>query len=230
MSRHEAPGWYGKLATQGDFASRRLAHDWVQACDDWLSQCVAASRQQLSHDWLQIYLSAPVWRFAWGPGIADSGWWFGVLMPSCDSVGRYFPLVVAQPRAHAPADRIALDHLELWWSHVARAALDTLSEGATLESFEDALHHAPPWPGSGAMALPPVAPGAPADGRWRQSMPPGVALSDLAFALAAGGLQQRMSGSTFWWPMAPLGAAGNCTLAAGLPPPEAFAEMLRGAW
>jgi type VI secretion system protein ImpM len=230
MSRQEAPGWYGKLATQGDFASRRLPQDWVQSCDQWLSQCVAASARQLGGRWLEVYLSAPVWRFAWGPGVADAQWWFGVLMPSCDNVGRYFPLMIAQPRAQAPADRIGLDHLDLWWAHVARAAMNTLAEGATLEAFESALHHAPPWPGSGGRALPPLAPAADAGGRWRQATPPGASLSDLAFALAAGGLQQRLARASFWWPMQADDTPGSCTLATGLPPPESFAELLRGGW
>jgi type VI secretion system protein ImpM len=136
MHRHEAPGWYGKLAALGDFASRRLEHDWVQACDRWLSDCVSSSQAQLGEHWLQAYLSAPVWRFAWAPGVVGPHWWFGVLMPSCDNVGRYFPLVIAHPRTQPPLDRIGLDHLDLWWSHMARAALDTLLEGHSLQAFE----------------------------------------------------------------------------------------------
>ena len=47
MNRQEAPGWYGKVAALGDFASRRLDHEWVQACDRWLSDCVSSSQSQL---------------------------------------------------------------------------------------------------------------------------------------------------------------------------------------
>ena len=72
MARHEAPGWYGKLATQGDFASRRLPQTLVSACDEWLSACVADSNRKLGAQWLQTYLSAPMQRFAWGPGVADA--------------------------------------------------------------------------------------------------------------------------------------------------------------
>ena len=67
----EAPGWYGKLASLGDFASRRLTPEWVRICDNWLARSVAASNQQLGARWLEVYLSAPVWRFAWTPGVAD---------------------------------------------------------------------------------------------------------------------------------------------------------------
>ena len=61
-------GWFGKLACLGDFASRRLAPDFTQACDAWLSRCVEASRAQLGERWLETYLTSPLWRFAWAPG------------------------------------------------------------------------------------------------------------------------------------------------------------------
>ena len=76
-------------------------------------------------------------------------------MPSCDSVGRYFPLRRSPSRARsAPADRIALDHLELWYEHLAHAAMQTLSDddGGSLEALEAALHEAPPWPTPGRHA------------------------------------------------------------------------------
>ena len=111
-------------------------------------------REQLGERWLDVYLTAPVLRFAWAPGVIDARWWFGVLMPSCDSVGRYFPLVIAQPRAARPRTGIALDHLELWYEHLARAALHTLSDddGGSLDALEAALHEAPPWPTPGRHA------------------------------------------------------------------------------
>jgi type VI secretion system protein ImpM len=124
MVQGDAAGWFGKLAVLGDFASRRLAPDWVNACDEWLSACIEASRRDLGERWTEIYLAAPVWRFAWGPGIVDERWWFGVLMPSCDSVGRYFPLVVTQVRNLPPTDRIALDHLELCLKGIKRRGIE----------------------------------------------------------------------------------------------------------
>lgn len=228
MTRNDAPGWFGKLATHGDFASRRLSAEWVQACDQWLAGCVSTSHRQLGARWTEVYLSAPVWRFAWGPGVFDEQWWFGILMPSCDNVGRYFPLMVVQPRAHAPTDRVGMDHLDLWWQHVARAALDTLSEGATLAAFESALHAGPPWPGPGQASPLSLARGV--AGHWRVPVPAARSLGELAGVVAAGDLQQRLARSSFWWPLSPGDVEGTFTLVAGLPPPDAFAQMLSGQW
>jgi len=227
MVQDDTAGWFGKLAVLGDFASRRLAPDWVKACDEWLSSGLEASRRDLGERWPQIYLAAPVWRFAWGPGIVDERWWFGVLMPSCDSVGRYFPLVIAQVRNQPPGDRIALDHLELWWSHLARAAVQTLAEGAALDAFEAELAQAPPWPGSGSHAD--ITPAQTAPGRERYLTPVGAALSDVAHDLAAGGLLQRLRGMSAWAPLRGPAEPGSLTLQAGLPPAGAFAQLLSGS-
>ena len=142
----DTPGWYGKLSALGDFAGRRLPDAFRAACDPWLSQAMAGSRAQLGERWLDVYLTAPVLRFAWAPGVFDAHWWFGVMMPSCDNVGRYFPLLVAHPRPRAPVDRIALDHLDLWLEHLAGAAVQTLLEDASVEAFEPLCRTRRPGP------------------------------------------------------------------------------------
>ncbi|MBL8345423.1 MAG: type VI secretion system-associated protein TagF, partial [Rubrivivax sp.] len=70
------PGWYGKLSTLGDFASRRLPLAAQQGLDRWLSEVVAGSRQQLGEGWLERYLDSPLQRFVIGPEVIDDAWWF----------------------------------------------------------------------------------------------------------------------------------------------------------
>jgi type VI secretion system protein ImpM len=223
----EAPGWFGKLSMLGDFASRRLSSDWIRPCDDWLSASIRTSQERLGEHWLSTYLAAPVWRFAWAPGVVDERWWFGILMPSCDNVGRYFPLVVTQRRQLPPLDRFALDHLELWWEHLARASLGTLADGARLDTFEQALLDAPPWPtGTGPTWSHPLS----TSGRERHAVVDGAGLVNLAQDLAAEGLRQRLVGTSFWWPLRNERGGGSCTLAAGLPSALAFADLLAGEW
>ncbi len=215
------PGWFGKLSSLGDFASRRLTPEWVQACDRWLSAGMAEGERRLGERWWPAYLAAPVWRFAWAPGVVDPQWWFGVLMPSCDKVGRYFPLVVAHPRAAPPADRLALDHLDLWWAQAARAALHTLAERGSVDSFETALEDLPPWPATRApWAMS-------AQGRGQQlDVHAGAGAADLAQALAVAGLQQRLAACSLWWPWHEDQAASPCLVLPGLPEPAEFAGLL----
>lgn len=220
-------GWYGKLSSLGDFAHRRLPPEWVQACDAWLSQSIATSAQQLGGRWLETYLNAPVWRFAWSPGVVDRDWWFGVLMPSCDNVGRYFPLLVAQRRDRPPLDRFGFDHLELWWSHVAQAALHTLSEPSTVDSFEAALGEAPPWPATGPLMVPQQRQ---AVGHERFAVARGATFGQLLHGFAVSELHGRMSGNSFWWPVGDGSREGSFSLTRGLPDPASFADMLGGQW
>ncbi|MBC7957519.1 MAG: type VI secretion system-associated protein TagF, partial [Cytophagales bacterium] len=139
----EAPGWYGKLPMLGDFAGRRLPQNFVDACDAWLARGVEQSRAQLGERWLDVYLTGPIWRFAWAPGVVDEKWWLGVMMPSVDKVGRYFPLLIAREAAALPATAEGLNQLQAWYGHLGASALGTLRPGATLEDFESTLARAP---------------------------------------------------------------------------------------
>ncbi|MCW8876466.1 MAG: type VI secretion system-associated protein TagF [Kangiellaceae bacterium] len=87
-------GVYGKLPLHGDFIYRNLPNDCMQTWDDWLQQFVAGSQERMGDDWLDIYLTSPVWRFGLSEGILDENAWLGIFMPSVDKVGRYFPISV----------------------------------------------------------------------------------------------------------------------------------------
>lgn len=139
-----APGWYGKLPCLGDFASRRLARSWIAQWDEWLSGVLAASREALGDGWLDAYLGCPVWRFVLGPGVIDRSSWGGVLMPSVDRVGRYFPLTIAAPLASG--NRV--ERIDLWLDSLAAAALATLDERRPVEALEDDLARLGSLPGS----------------------------------------------------------------------------------
>lgn len=86
---------YGKLPATGDFVSRGFQRDALDALDQWLAGGLI-SLQNGSVDWLQGYLVAPVWQFVVPAGRLCAPALAGALMPSCDRVGRYFPLLVAR--------------------------------------------------------------------------------------------------------------------------------------
>ena len=89
------PGFYGKLPELGDFVNRRLPQNFIDPWDSWLQQAIATSRDQLGGNWLNNYLTSPIWRFAVSSGVVGESPWCGLLMPSVDRVGRYFPLTLA---------------------------------------------------------------------------------------------------------------------------------------
>jgi len=223
----EVAAWYGKLSSLGDFAQRRMPTELFATFDTWLSTAMRDGREQLGERWLDIYLTAPVLRFAWAPGVIDSRWWFGVMMPSCDSVGRYFPLVIAQPRARAPEDRIALDHLELWYEHLAHAALHTLSddEAGSLDALEAALQEAPPWPTPGRQATVTSRETRHGD---HLGLAPAATLNQWLHGLALRDFNRRLAGCTVWWRVTEDRDADSVDILQGLPDGGDFAALLSG--
>jgi len=225
----EAPGWFGKLVLLGDFAHRRLPHHFVNTCDRWLSDGIAASRRQLGGQWLDTYLSGPVWRFAWAEGVLDTRWWFGVMMPSVDAVGRYFPLVVAFARQAPPISAADLSTLDHWYGQAGAAALGTLLPGATLESFEAELLRCTmtedgPTPAAAGVHT------APSQGPERFVLAGADSLSAWAQVLTAPPFFRRYAGHSFWWPMQVQNDDNSMTVVPGLPDPTQFTSMLEGRW
>jgi type VI secretion system protein ImpM len=197
-----APGWYGKIAGLGDFASRRLSSEWIATCDTWLSTVLADARADLGGRWLDVYLSAPLLRFAWSARVVDERWWFGVLMPSCDSVGRYFPLVVATFAAGSPTSLGEASALERWYADIGRAALATLDDdGGSVDGLERALGEIPSWQAASSSS-------------------DASALLATMTELAAG------RGRSAWW--AHDGSPADAVIVDGLPRGTCFADLL--AW
>jgi len=126
------PGWFGKLPGLGDFAHRRLSASFRDSWDQWLQDGLAGLRARHAQEWTTRYLESPLWCFALGAGTVDPRAWIGVLMPSVDGVGRYFPLMLAQP---FEGELDAAD----WWTRAAAAALQALDGNLDAERLEDLL-------------------------------------------------------------------------------------------
>lgn len=149
------PSWYGKLPSLGDFASRRLEPLFIEPWDCWLAAGLASWRE-VDAAWLERYLGAPPLRFALGAGVPfeHSPGYTGVLMPSVDRVGRYFPLTVVRPRGlhqdQVPAaglqalEEVAVSALQGDWS-VERFE----TELGELAELDDTAATGPAWPADG---------------------------------------------------------------------------------
>jgi len=220
-------GWFGKLPMLGDFAHRRLSENVVSGCDTWLSGGIACSRQALGERWLGRYLSAPVWRFAWAPRVLnDPSWWFGVLMPSVDAVGRYFPLLLLQPWPGAPSSGEHLRRLDAWYDDVEACAMSVLEPAATLTGFEAAL---------ASVASPeferrdePVASIEIAEDQIRIDIATAGSWLSLAPAVAMQAMLHASSGHSWWWTAGSGRDSTRVNRVAGLPAPERFSRMLEG--
>jgi len=134
MTGTGVPGWFGKLPSLGDFASRRLPDVFVGGWDRWLQAGLARAREE-DGDWLSGYLVAPIRRFWLAPGVLGPAGWAGLVMPSVDRVGRHFPLTVARPLQPLAA-ALAARH---WYDALDGAARQVLDLDYTVDDFEQAL-------------------------------------------------------------------------------------------
>lgn len=215
-----APGWHGKLPSLGDFASRRLPHGFIEVWDGWLAAGLAALRAAGPDSWLEGYLASPIWRFMLLPGAlpGPSGQqgWSGVLMPSVDRAGRYFPFTVAAPMAQLPRDADSFTALHRWLRQLDDLAADALQDDWTVPQLEAELER---------LQAPAIAPTA--GGRGSTALAPGSAAAAFAIDSAAdvtalitgdalGIWQTAASGQALWW-CEPGADPGRLVVTRGLP-------------
>ncbi|SHF77976.1 type VI secretion system protein ImpM [Microbulbifer donghaiensis] len=136
-------GLYGKLPGHGDFIQRELPASFVKVWDEWLQRAVYGSRELVGESWLDYYLTSPIWRFALSSGVLDGQAWAGILVPSVDSVGRYFPLTMAVPVTSNTNPFSVQVTAESWYQQMSDLALEALQGGLQadhlLERFPDFL-------------------------------------------------------------------------------------------
>jgi type VI secretion system protein ImpM len=228
-----APGFYGKLPAKGDFVTRRLPRGFVDPWDRWLQAAIETSREQLGEGWLDAYLNGPLWRFVLPAGQCGELALTGVIMPSVDRVGRYFPLTVAAPLADGavPTDipSLAAD----WFELLEELALSALEEGFDFDAFDRAVEEAGPPPGGdgeGDRGTPPPAPvGNLADGVRQAVGPDGDPWPTYPHLLHAV-LGAALGRYGLWWTAGSGRLEGSLLICPGLPPAERFAALLDGDW
>jgi len=220
------PGFYGKLPARGDFVSRNLSPAFLTPWNNWLQAAITCSRQQLGQDWLNCYLTSPLWRFALSPGVCGPEVHAGVLMPSVDRVGRYYPLVIAAPLPNH------LNLLELtwedWFERAEQVALTGLDEHLDVEDFVGRVQ---------ALELPTTSiflDGtviAEASGMaWYCLLDNLTALKQVGNGLAGYLLAERFPHYSLWWSHGSEQISPCLLICQALPPPDGFAALLAGNW
>ena len=230
-------GLYGKLPTHGDFLRRRVSDDFIAAWDPWLQLCLTDSRAALGEQWLETYLTSPVWRFAFGPNVCGAAAVAGLLVPSVDRVGRYFPFTLMWSTPTEITTLEVATRFQRGFEQAERLLLDTLaSEEFDFADFdrrvmELAAHFVDANPqgslrltkGSAAHVLQSVRPRC-------------VPLRDVtslevpAIQLLGAHLDAGVGGVGLWWTEGSSAVEPSWLMTSGLPDPTTFSAMLDGAW
>lgn len=211
-------GVFGKLPQKRDFVSHHLPASVLHPWETWLQAAVAASRNELSDQWQDYYLVAPIWRFWLGEKVLGRTC-MGAVMASVDQVGRYFPLsvlYVAEPgeMPPPPAIELAAD----WFAALEARLLDVLPEDAAVDPALLAEGLAPP-PGLdpadiGAMVM--------KGGIELPLAPAGESPAELLRTDYVHAVQAR----TYWWMNGTSALPARLVGWTGLPDPYFFSQML----
>jgi type VI secretion system protein ImpM len=213
-------GFFGKIPSHGDFITRELPRAFLDVWDRWLQECIAASKSQLGERWLDVYLTSPIWRFAVAPGVCGASAWAGVLMPSVDRVGRYFPLTIATALDGEVNALLVPGRMDAWLDAVEALALHALdNDKFDAGALQAALAEAPePRLDRGRPEL--------TDGigsAWSIALY-GMASERLAADVAAALVARQAPHFSVWWTS---GADAAAVLVAGLPEPPSFVDLMR---
>jgi type VI secretion system protein ImpM len=235
MENAFAVGFYGKLPCKGDFLQRRVTQEFVDVWDPWVRQSLSESKRQLQERWLDAYLTSPVWRFVLAEGLCGGGAYAGVLLPSVDRVGRYFPLaIVARWDIEVSALQTAC-HQEHWFESAAALALEALdAPRLDLDDFDrdvarlagqiDAeVEHSPCSRG--------VTPDSEPTGRpahWYLPLASSRSLPGAVGAIALSELERKLHPLSLWWTDGSNEVSPGMLCVRGLPEPSGYAAMLSG--
>jgi type VI secretion system protein ImpM len=224
-----AVGYHGKLIAKGDFVTRRLPRSFVGPWDSWLQDIIGGSRERMGDAWLDAYLTSPIWRFALSPGLCGAGAAAGVLMPSVDRVGRYFPLTIAAVLAESvdlPAVPVAAAD---WFDKAEELVRSALADAFDFEGF-DAQVAGLGLPAAGAPEATSVPPIAETGSALRIAIPSAQAVDQAYRRLAERFLSASYPQCSLWWTSGSDGIAATFIACNGLPPAENFAAFLDGRW
>ncbi|MDY6919720.1 MAG: type VI secretion system-associated protein TagF [Pseudomonadota bacterium] len=227
-------GFFGKLPGYGDFIERNLPRPFVEGWDQWLQRALAGSRQMLGEHWLDSYLHAPLWRFALSTGCVDDNAWLGILLPSVDRVGRYYPLTIALPMSGGVNLAAALGDNGAWFQRLQAIGLACLEESPTVEAVVEVL---------AALREPQLRP-------WRLHPPQIPALGSCVSLSVAGDvkpesgdvsllqsltlnealLRQHYASFSLWFRSGGGGQPDHLLHSESLPDPLGYGAMLTGQW
>lgn len=225
------PGFFGKVPVRGDFITRRLPHDFVTPWDAWIRKSLVSSRETLGRDWLDAYLTCPVWRFALSGNLCGANARAGVFLPSVDRIGRYYPFTLATDTADISVNPNIFTHSDDWFREAESLALTCLSREFSLPEFDARVTQLSPLT-SFVNAHNAVATLESHSGvrGWRvtshDTTSPAPAFSSVLPDLLASALAP----CSVWWTGGSERVQAALLVYDALPPPEHFCAIIGGDW
>jgi len=228
-----APGYYGKIHTHGDFVCKGLPKSFIDPWDTWLQEAINTSRQQLGDTWLKHYLTSPLYRFVLTPGICGGYGWQGVLMPSVDKIGRYYPMTVSLMDKQNINPFIALQTRNKWFVSIEKLVLSCLEDNFNLERFNSDLSQLSFEAESGAAQTEPLStpiPDKKFHHAWQQPLQSIESMPSLLPHILDNSLKEQCFAYSLWWTQGSDRVSPSLLICEGLPHFEGMAALLDGDW
>ena len=188
--------------------------------------------------WLDTYLTGPVWRFVLAAGICGEGAYTGMLVPSVDRVGRYFPLtVIAQLDAQDCPLAIACESTD-WFESAETLVLGALeAEALDFDTFDEQiallrerLDGESAVEASRVMNLLRDSEFPAESARWQLPLGDGGSLQGAVNVLAYREMTRTLQPFALWWTQGSGSMNASLLATRGLPEARSFVAMLSGNW
>lgn len=212
-----ALGLFGKLPARRDFVTVGVPRAFLTVWEEWIEAGLRASQEALGDGWSVAYGTAPAWRFWLGATLCGEAM-LGAFVPSCDGIGRSYPLTLVAAGDIAPPDQ---DAREDWFAEAEALLLEARQGSRDYQQTLDELHR----------LMPPSA-GLPAEGIEVHSygFSTRYAASDARSAIAslAAASHPLLLGSvSLWWTRGTVGREPRAyLLTRGMPEPSFFATLI----
>ncbi len=234
MSAPIRPGYYGKIPSKGDFITRHLPRSFIDPWDQWLQSSIAASKTQLGEQWLDFYLTCPIWRFVISNEVCDDKSWIGIMIPSVDSVGRYFPFSIALPLSTTNNLLDIANNEDEWFSQAEALALTALDQEMRLDelnqSFDELNLPANLTNPGNSSAQQNSRTDLNNNGHWLISCETTSSINTSLISLLEQLLYERLTHFSAWWTNGSEHIEPSLLVCKDLPSPDSFSALLDGQW
>jgi type VI secretion system protein ImpM len=153
MMSESSAGYFGKIPARGDFVAVGLPSAVVKSWDQSISAILVEAKSALGDRWSDVWLQAPVWRFALPGTMCGPDALLGLWMPSIDRAGRHFPLMIAATCPGTTPEQMCR-HGAAWLDGAEDAGREAIADDHTPERLSSRILPSPdltaapetPWP------------------------------------------------------------------------------------
>jgi len=228
-------GFYGKVPTHSDFIRHNLPRAFIDPWDDWLQSAFSASKEQLNEDWLETYLTSPIYRFVLTPSLCGEASRIGIMMPSVDKIGRYYPFVLAAGLDNTGSPFDLLKRYEEWFERAQKLALSALEDDFELDALIHSMTTLDALLIPTQLAVNPILTAITEDVQgdfllMHETLESPTQLDALCPSLLHKTLLEVCQAYSLWWTAGSEKITPSLLISQGFPPAENIAAMLSGDW